>query len=126
MGGSLVTPCWGSGFLFFPLGKWVRGCYSLGEMVMDYALPFWVVGFMVTPCWERGWVAWLLPAGERVGCMVTSHWGSWFYGYFPLRARMGCMITPRWGTWFYGYSLLGERVQCWTKRMAKIRKSSWT
>ena len=21
-------------------------------------------GCMVTPCWGRGWVAWLLPAGE--------------------------------------------------------------
>ena len=112
--------------------------------------PTWVFGLvsklgcMVTPCSGRGWVAWLLPAGgegglhgysplgERVGCRVTSRWGSWFYGYFllgklvsgllpaggegglhgysPLGERVGCMVTSRWGSWFYCYFPLGKLV----------------
>ena len=68
------------------------------------------VGCMITPHWGRGWVFGLLPARE-VGLMVTSRWGSWFQGYSPLGERVGCMITPRKGRgWFFGYFPLGKLV----------------
>ena len=35
-------------------GSWFQGYSPLGER--------W--GCMITPRWGRGWVAWLLPAGE--------------------------------------------------------------
>ena len=83
------------------------------------------------PRWGRGWVFGLLPTGE-VGLMVTSHWGSWFNGYFPLGKlvsgllpaggegglhdyspwgeRVGFWVTSRWGSWFNGYFPLGKLV----------------
>ena len=94
MGGSLVTPYWGSGFLFFPLGKWVHGYSSSGEMVIGYVLPtgkvgLWLlllgemligyvlpageVGLMVTPRWGKEWVAWLFPVGGEGGLHGTKY-----------------------------------------------------
>ena len=121
MAGSLVTPCWGNGFFFFPWGSGFMVIPLLGD---HYGLCsfLWVVGFMVTPHRGRGWVAWLLPAGgkgrlhgyspleERVGCMVTPQWGrGWVTWLFP-PGEVGLMVTSRWESWFYGYSLLGDWV----------------
>ena len=47
----------------------LQGYSSLGELQGYFPLGKFVL--------------WLLPT-EEVGFMVTSHWGSWFYGYFPL------------------------------------------
>ena len=49
------------------------------------------------------------PLGERVGFMVISHWGSWFYHYFSLR-KLVLSLLPAGEVWFQGYSPLGERV----------------
>ena len=73
------------------------------------------------------------PLGERVGFLVTSHWGGWLNGYFPLGKlvsgllpaggegglhdysplgeRVGFWVTSRWGSWFNGCFSLGKLVQ---------------
>ena len=97
--GCLVTLHWVRGWVagLLPTGGegGLHGYSPLGKLVL-WLLPAWEVGFRVTPHWGRGCVTCVLPAGEegglhdysllgeRVGCMVTSRWGSWFYGCFPL------------------------------------------
>ena len=45
---------------------WLHGYSLLGEKVGFMVPPMTErVGFMVTPRWGRGWVLWLLPAGEK-------------------------------------------------------------
>ena len=103
---------WGSWFMFaLPwAGKVVYGYFLLGDLVSRLLHAGERVGCMITLCWGRGWVFWLLPAGE-VGLMVTSHWGSWFQGYSPLGERVGCLISPHWGRgWVFGLLPAGKLV----------------
>ena len=93
---------------------------------------FWLLtssSFMVLILsWFHGYlplrklVSGLLPAGgegglhkyspleERVGFMVTSHWGSWFYGYFPLGKLVSGLLPTGGEGGFYGYFPLGKLV----------------
>ena len=76
----MVTSHWKSWFYgYFPPGKLVSG---------------------LLPAWGEGGLFVYSPLGERVCCMVTSRWGSWF------------LVTSLWGSWIQGYSQLGERVGC--------------
>ena len=63
-----------------------------------------------------------------MGFWVTSHWESWFNGFFSLRklvsgllpaggegvfgllpaGEVGFMITSCWGSWFQGYFCWGR------------------
>ena len=95
---SLPALGWDSWFMFALhwAGKVVYGYFPVGDLVSGLLPTGGEGGLHDYPCWGRGWVFWLLPAGE-VGLMVTSYWGSWFQGYSPLGERVDCMITPCWG-----------------------------
>ena len=71
--------------------------------------------------WFNGsfrWGSWFLgegglhdysPLGERVGFWVTSHWGSWFNGYFPLGKLVSGLLPAGGEGGLHDYSPLGER-----------------
>ena len=48
-----------------------------------------------------------------MGFWVTSHWGSWFNGYFPLGKLVSGLLPTGGEGGLHDYSLLGERVGFW-------------
>ena len=112
--GCMVTPHWGRGWVawllttggegglhgYFPLGKFVLWLLPTGRGVgcmVTFCWESWFHGYYplggvlslfygYSPLAERGWIAWLLPAGREGG----------LHGYFPLVERVGCMVTPCW------------------------------
>ena len=44
------------------------------------------------------------PLGERVGCRVTSRWGSWFYGCFPLGKFVSGLLPAGGESGLHDYS----------------------
>ena len=48
------------------------------------------------------------PLGERVGFLVTSHWGSWFNGYFPLGKLVSGLLPTRGEGRVLGSLLTGD------------------
>ena len=130
--GGLVTPRWGRGscsptgqvgFMVTPFrGRWLWSC-RLGSWVLWLPPLAERVGCMVTPRWGRGWVAWLLPSGERVREMVMVFpWEVGFlvlpaggegglHNYSPLGERVGFMVLPAGGEGrLHVCASLGERV----------------
>ena len=105
---------WGSWFMFALhwAGKVVYGYFPLGDLVSGLLPTGGEGGLHDYPCWGRGWVFWLLPAGE-VGLMVTSHWGSWFNGCFLLGKLVSGLLPAGGEGGLYDYSPLGERVGFW-------------
>ena len=83
----------------------LHGYSLLGERVGCRVNSHWVVSFWLLPLRKlvsgllpagwRGWVTWLLTAGE-VGFIVASCWGSWYQCYSLLWEWVGCMVTPCW------------------------------
>ena len=109
--GCLVTPRWGCVSWLLPTGgeDGLLGYSSLG------------VCFMVTSHWGRGWVASLLPTGDRklVLWLLPAGGEGGLHGDFPLGklllwllpvGEVGFRVTPRWGSWFYIYFPLEKFV----------------
>ena len=70
------------------------------------------VGCMVTLHWGRGWVAWLLPTGGEGGLHGHFLLGKLIFGYFPL-GKLGFRVFPTGGeSGSHSCSPLGERVGC--------------
>ena len=45
--------------------------------------------------------------------LITSHWGSWFNGYFPLGKLVSGLLPAGGEGGLHDYSPLGERVGFW-------------
>ena len=76
----MCTPHWGRGWVVWlpPAGELVSGLQGYSPL-------------------GRGWVACALPAQAEGGLPVHS----------PLRRRVGCMVTSFWGSWFLVTSYWG-------------------
>ena len=55
---------------------------------------------MVTPTRREGALQGYSPTGEE----------GRLHGYSPLGERMGCMVTSHWRSWFYSFLFLGKLV----------------
>ena len=115
--GFMVTFRWGSWFqVYFPLGRgWIacvlpareegrlHGSFLLKKLLFGYFPMVKSVSGLLPPGGEGGLHVYS-PVGERVGCMVTSHWGSWLQGYSPLgRGWVACVLPGRREGGLHGY-----------------------
>ena len=62
--------------------------------------------------------------GERVGCRVTSLWGSWFYGCFPLGKLVSGLLPARGESGLHDDSPLGERVGCMVTLAGEVNNNN--